>query len=166
MPAWKETLPETDRWAIVRYLETLAQRRSTANGSATDDDVRVLNRWKARARRIKRDTHALYLACRDPRTPWYAKVFAAGVVAYALSPIDLIPDFIPVLGYLDDLILLPIGIALTVKLIPAAVMDEARAKAEIAARAPPSLTAATVIVLIWLVAAIFVAAYLARQFSR
>jgi uncharacterized membrane protein YkvA (DUF1232 family) len=68
-------------------------------------------RWRTEARRLKREVYALYLACRDPRVPWYAKALAAGIVAYALSPIDLIPDFIPILGYLDDLILLPLGVA-------------------------------------------------------
>ena len=85
--------------------------------------------WKARARALKRDTYALYLACRDPRVPWYAKALAAAVVAYALSPIDLIPDFIPVLGYLDDLLLVPLGLALALRLIPAPVMAECRREA-------------------------------------
>jgi uncharacterized membrane protein YkvA (DUF1232 family) len=75
-------------------------------------------KWKQWARLIKRDTHALYLAARDPRVPWYAKVLAVAITAYALSPIDLIPDLIPVLGYLDDLILVPLGIALVVQMIP------------------------------------------------
>jgi uncharacterized membrane protein YkvA (DUF1232 family) len=82
------------------------------------------------ARRLKRDTYALYLAARDPRTPWYAKVFAALVAAYAFSPIDLIPDFIPVLGYLDDVILVPLGIYLALKMIPPDVMAECRARAD------------------------------------
>ena len=85
-----------------------------------------LREW---ARRLKTEIHALYLAYKDPRTPWYAKVFAACVVAYAFSPIDLIPDFIPVLGYLDDIILLPIGIALATRMIPRSVLEECRAKA-------------------------------------
>ena len=85
--------------------------------------------WKARARQLKAEVYALYLAYRDPRVPWYAKVLAACVVGYALSPIDLIPDFIPVLGYLDDLVLIPLGIALTLRLIPPEVLDECRARA-------------------------------------
>ena len=93
-----------------------------------------LQKWKQRAKGIKRDVYSLYLAYRDARTPWYAKVFAALVVAYAFSPIDLIPDFIPVLGYLDDLLLLPLGIVLAIKLIPAEVMADARLKAEESAR--------------------------------
>lgn len=83
----------------------------------------TLNEW---ARTIKRDVHALYLAARDPRTPWYAKVLAVCVAGYALSPIDLIPDFIPVVGYLDDAILVPLGILAVVKMIPPEVMAEHR----------------------------------------
>ena len=81
------------------------------------------------AREIKRDVHALYLAARDPRVPWYAKAAAIAVVAYALSPIDLIPDFIPVLGYLDDLLIVPLGILLAVRLVPRGLMAEFRAAA-------------------------------------
>ena len=84
---------------------------------------------KARARALKAEVLALYLAVRHPRTPWYAKVFVVAIVAYALSPIDLIPDFIPVLGLVDDVILLPLAIALAVKMIPADVMVECRARA-------------------------------------
>ena len=86
-------------------------------------------RWRARARELKIQVHALLLAYRDPRTPWYAKALAALVAAYALSPIDLIPDFIPVLGQLDDLLLVPLGIALAVRLIPREVLADCRAKA-------------------------------------
>jgi len=81
-----------------------------------------LGRWRARARELKIQVHALGLACRDPRTPWYAKAFAALVAAYALSPIDLIPDFIPVLGQLDDLLLVPLGVAVAVRLIPSVLL--------------------------------------------
>jgi uncharacterized membrane protein YkvA (DUF1232 family) len=107
--------------------------------------------WKARARQLKAEVYALYLAYRDPRVPWYAKVLAACVVGYALSPIDLIPDFIPVLGYLDDLVLIPLGIALTLRLIPPEVLDEcrARARAELAEGKPVTRAAAAVIVAIW-----------------
>jgi uncharacterized membrane protein YkvA (DUF1232 family) len=89
----------------------------------------MLEGFKNRVRLLKRETHALYLAARHPRTPWYAKLFVAGIVAYALSPIDLIPDFIPILGFLDDLILIPLGIVVAVKLVPADVLAECRAKA-------------------------------------
>lgn len=90
----------------------------------------ALNRLKTCARAIKRDVIALWLAARDRRVPWHAKLFASMVAAYALSPIDLIPDFIPVFGYLDDLVIVPLGILLAVKLIPADVMDELRRAAE------------------------------------
>jgi len=105
------------------------------------------------ARRLKTETLALYLAARDPRTPWYARVLVAGIAAYALSPIDLIPDFIPVLGHLDELVLIPLGIALALRLIPAEVMADARARAraELASGSPRSRVAAAVIVAIWLV---------------
>jgi uncharacterized membrane protein YkvA (DUF1232 family) len=105
-----------------------------------------------RVRDLRSQTYALYLAARDPRTPWYAKLLVAGIVAYALSPIDLIPDFIPVLGYLDDLVLIPLGIALAIHLIPDAVWADSRARAaQIMVRGvPTSRTAAAVIVLIWL----------------
>jgi len=89
----------------------------------------LLASLRQRARELKTDTYALYLVARHPRTPWYAKVLAAGVVAYAFSPIDLIPDFIPVLGYLDDLLIVPAGIALAIKLVPSDVLAECRALA-------------------------------------
>ena len=107
---------------------------------------------KRRARHLKAETFALYLAARDPRTPWYAKLLVAGIVAYAFSPIDLIPDFVPVLGYLDDLILIPLGIALAIKLIPYSVLAECRARAQetIQNGKPVSRVAGAVIVVIWL----------------
>ena len=86
--------------------------------------------WKRRARELKTETYALYFALHDPRVPWYAKLAGICVVAYVVSPIDLIPDFIPVIGYLDDLILVPLGIALIIKLIPAGVWEECREKAK------------------------------------
>jgi uncharacterized membrane protein YkvA (DUF1232 family) len=110
----------------------------------------VLQRLKASARLLKRDTIALYLAARDPRTPWYAKVLAAVVLAYALSPIDLIPDFIPVLGYLDDLILVPAGIALVLRLVPPEVMADCRERARTEADRPISKVGAAVMIAIWL----------------
>jgi uncharacterized membrane protein YkvA (DUF1232 family) len=106
------------------------------------------------ARLVKRDIHALYLCSRDPRVPWHAKVLAIFVAAYALSPIDLIPDFVPVLGYLDDVILVPVGIWLVVRLIPAHVMAEHRELAAAAHDRPVSRTAAAVIVAIWIASAI------------
>jgi uncharacterized membrane protein YkvA (DUF1232 family) len=91
----------------------------------------MLASWKKTVQRLKAETLALYYASRDPRTPWYARVWVVLVVAYALSPLDLIPDFIPILGYLDDLILIPLGIAAAMKMIPVDVMAECRAKAAI-----------------------------------
>jgi uncharacterized membrane protein YkvA (DUF1232 family) len=109
----------------------------------------MLARTKQWARTIKRDTHAIYLAARDPRVPWYAKVLAFAVAGYALSPIDLIPDFIPVVGYLDDIIVVPLGIALVVKLIPPDVMSEHRRLAAAAQDRPISRTAAILIAIVW-----------------
>lgn len=108
--------------------------------------------WKQQARRLKLETYAIYLAYRDPRVPWYARLFAAGVVAYAFSPIDLIPDPIPVLGYLDDLVLLPLGLALALKMIPPEVMVECRQKAQtkLSKGQPTHWIAAGVIVTVWL----------------
>jgi uncharacterized membrane protein YkvA (DUF1232 family) len=121
--------------------------------------------WRNWARSIKRDTHALYLAARDPRVPWYAKALAVAVAAYAVSPIDLIPDFIPVLGYLDDLILVPLGILLAVRLIPGDIMAEHRTAAAILQSRPVSRGAAVVIVAVW-VAAIGITGWLAYEFCR
>ena len=110
--------------------------------------------WKQRAQKIKSELYGLYLAYKDPRVPRYAKIFAALVVGYAFSPIDLIPDPIPVLGYLDDLLLIPLGIWLALKMIPPEVMAECRerAQAEIIDR-PVNRVAATVIIVLWLVIA-------------
>ncbi len=107
--------------------------------------------WKTRVKRLKDEIQALYLAAKDPRTPWYAKAVAAFIIGYALSPIDLIPDFIPVLGYLDDLVIVPAGIALLIRLIPSGVLQECREKAQ---SQPMSLRrnwiAGIIIVSIWL----------------
>lgn len=107
---------------------------------------------KQRARRLKAETFALYLAARHPATPWYAKLLVAAIVAYAFSPIDLIPDFIPVVGYLDDLVLIPIGIALAIKLVPPPVLAECRIQAqeEMVNGKPVSRVAGAVVVIIWL----------------
>jgi uncharacterized membrane protein YkvA (DUF1232 family) len=110
----------------------------------------MLSRMKTWARGLRREGHAIYLASRDPRVPWYAKILAVAVAAYALSPIDLIPDFIPVIGYLDDLIILPLGIWLVVSLIPGDVMVEYRAKASEAAQRPTSRAGMVVVILLWI----------------
>jgi uncharacterized membrane protein YkvA (DUF1232 family) len=111
----------------------------------------MLDKLKTRARALKTDTAALYFAFRDPRTPWAAKLVAILTVAYAFSPIDLIPDFVPVLGYLDDLIIVPAGIALAVKLIPPEVLAQARASAKEAEGRPNRLgyAGAAFIVIVW-----------------
>ena len=117
--------------------------------TASPSDASVVGRLRTWARSIKRDVHALYLSARDPRVPWYAKAVALAVAAYALSPIDLIPDFIPVLGYLDDLILVPLGIIVAVKLIPPVVLAEHRATA-VQVPLQASRTAAFVIIAVWI----------------
>jgi len=111
--------------------------------------------WRQWARQLRTETYALYLAHRDPRTPWYGRVWAALVVGYAFSPIDLIPDFVPVLGYVDDLILVPLGIILALKMIPTQVLRESReeAKAVLADGEHLGQTATLVIVLLWLLLA-------------
>ncbi len=113
----------------------------------------MLQEWKNRVAALRQNTHALYLASRDDRVPWAAKLIIVLVVAYALSPIDLIPDFIPVLGYLDDLILLPLGIAIAIKLIPREVWDECkeRARSQLASELPRKNAAAVVITIIWII---------------
>jgi uncharacterized membrane protein YkvA (DUF1232 family) len=105
---------------------------------------------KGWAKGIKRDVVALYFAARDPRVPWYAKAVAAAVAAYALSPIDLIPDFIPILGHLDELVVLPLGIMLALRLIPPELMAEHRATAIAAEGRPTSRVAAAVIIATWI----------------
>jgi uncharacterized membrane protein YkvA (DUF1232 family) len=114
----------------------------------------MMERAKQWARLVKRDTHAIYLAARDPRVPWYAKALAFCVAGYALSPIDLIPDFIPVVGYLDDVIIVPLGIVLVVKLIPPEIMTEHRSLAAAAQDRPVSRATAIVIGVIWVVCAL------------
>ena len=125
-----------------------------------------LGEWKRWAGRLKSETYALYIAYRDPRVPSYAKLFSALVVGYAFSPIDLIPDPIPVLGYLDDLILIPLGVALAVRMIPKDVLSESRQKArEMVERGerPVSRAAAAVIVVLWLALAVLGALVVVRM---
>lgn len=113
----------------------------------------LLTRLKRWARAVKRDVVALWIAARDPRVPWHAKAVCAAIAAYALSPIDLIPDFIPVLGYLDEAILLPLAILLAVRLMPPELMAEFRAEAEARAERPVSRVAAAFILLLWIATA-------------
>lgn len=122
----------------------------------------MLERWKHWARLVKRDAHALYFAARDPRVPWYAKALAIAVAAYALSPIDLIPDFIPVLGYLDDLIIVPAGIALVIWLVPPGIIAEQRALAMAAQDRPVSRMGAAIVVGIWMLAIALTALWASR----
>jgi uncharacterized membrane protein YkvA (DUF1232 family) len=115
-----------------------------------------LTRLREWARTIKRDVVALYIAARDPRVAWYVKLAAAAIAAYALSPIDLIPDFIPVLGYLDEVIILPVANLLVIKMIPAPLMVEFRAEAQRLSERPTSRVAAAVIIGLWIAAAALV----------
>jgi len=114
------------------------------------------------ARAIKRDVVTLWLAARDPRVPWYAKIMAGAVAAYALSPIDLIPDFIPILGYLDDLLIVPLGIMLTLRLIPPDVLSELRREASLVLEKPRSRAGLVFIILVWIALAVL-AAWLLRH---
>jgi uncharacterized membrane protein YkvA (DUF1232 family) len=124
--------------------------------------VERLKRW---AGGLKTEVYALYLAYRDPRVPLYARVFAAGVVGYAFSPIDLIPDPIPVLGYLDDLVLIPLGIALAIRMIPPPVLAECREEARRVTRErPTNRVAATVIVTVWVSLAVLAILLMRRVF--
>lgn len=111
-----------------------------------------LEAWKRRARQLSAQTYALYLAYRDPRTPWYAKVFAALIVGYVFSPIDPIPDWIPVLGLLDEMVVVPVGVLVAAKMVPPRVMEECQEKAREVAEGekPVSRVAAVVIVAVWL----------------
>ncbi len=121
--------------------------------------------WRRWALRLKSESYALYLAYKDPRVPWYARLFAAVVVGYAISPIDLIPDFIPILGYLDDLVLIPLGVALAVRMIPEDVLSESRRKArEMVERGerPVGRVAAAVILVLWLAVAVLAALVVMR----
>jgi uncharacterized membrane protein YkvA (DUF1232 family) len=130
--------------------------------------LKVLDSWKHRARQLRVETYAIWLAYKDPRVPWYARAFAACVVGYAFSPIDLIPDPIPVLGYLDDLVLIPLGIALTLRMIPQEVMVECRQRAEAAMSEgkPTNWKAAAVIVTLWAIMALLVILVMVRTVMR
>jgi uncharacterized membrane protein YkvA (DUF1232 family) len=124
--------------------------------------------WKQRARELQTEVYAMYLAYKDPRVPWYARVFAACVVGYAFSPIDLIPDPIPVLGYLDDLVLIPLGVTLAIKMIPPTVLAECREQArEVMKQGKPvNRAAAAVIIAIWLLLAALAIVLVARLTRR
>ena len=119
----------------------------------------ITTRLRGWARALKQQTLVVYFAARDPRTPWAVRLLALGVAAYALSPIDLIPDFIPVLGYVDDLLIVPLGIALVMRWVPQAVRDDAHARAAQMATRPTSRGMAAVIVAIWIAALAAAAAW-------
>ena len=140
-----QTAPKTQIRRRVR-----AGRKANYASSHRQGGKVIFNRLKQWARSIKRDAHAVYLAARDPRVPWYAKLLAIAVAAYALSPIDLIPDFVPVLGYLDDLIIVPLGILLVVSLIPKEIMAEHRETATAAVSRPVSRAGTVAIIVLWI----------------
>jgi uncharacterized membrane protein YkvA (DUF1232 family) len=131
-----------------------------------EQKLTALQIWKQRAHTLKREVYTLYLAYRDPRTPWYGKAWAALVVTYAFSPIDLIPDPIPILGYLDDLILIPLGVMIAVRMIPPEVLADSRARAEEVLRAgkPVSWVGALIIGAIWIALASLAVWLLMRLF--
>ena len=134
------------------------------HGTETNKTPRgFIERWKERARQLRIDVYAIYLAYKDPRVPMYARLFAACVVGYAFSPIDLIPDVIPVLGYLDDLVLVPLGVWLALKMIPDPVLTECREKAAeaISRGKPVNRVAAVVIVALWITLFILAAFFVA-----
>jgi uncharacterized membrane protein YkvA (DUF1232 family) len=124
----------------------------------------TIEHWKKRVKALKSETYAIYLAAKDPRVPWVAKALIFFVVAHTLSPIDLIPDFIPVLGYLDDLIIAPLGIAIAIRLIPPEVLVECREQAQqmFAQDQPPNKWAAVVVIMIWLVGVCLIGAMIIR----
>ncbi|GJL64394.1 MAG: membrane protein [Nitrospirales bacterium] len=114
--------------------------------------ISKLRKW---AKVVKRDIHAVYLASHDPRVPWYAKLLAVLVVAYALSPVDLTPDFISIIGYLDDLVLLPLSLLLVIRLLPPGIMAEHRSIAEKDGRLPQNWVAAAMIIFLWAAGIVF-----------
>jgi len=124
--------------------------------------------WKQKAKRLNVEVYALYVAYRDPRTPWTAKLFIACVVAYALSPIDLIPDFIPVLGYVDDMIIIPVGIVIALRMIPPEVLTDSRKKAHDIAGEGKGLgrVAAAVMIVLWISFALLVIIFFFRLLKR
>jgi uncharacterized membrane protein YkvA (DUF1232 family) len=114
--------------------------------------------WKDQVKRVKVETYALYLAYKDPRVPWYAKVFTAMIVGYAFSPIDLIPDFLPIIGYLDDFIIIPLGVLFALKMIPEPVMAEYRVKAveKMSQEGYQNWVAGVVIIIVWILVLVLI----------
>ncbi len=127
----------------------------------------MLSRLKSRARALKTESYALYLAARDPRTPWIARGLVLFIVAYAISPIDLIPDFIPILGYLDDLIIVPAGIALALRMIPPQVMEESREHARVAAMEKTVGVIGTIVIIsLWILAIILCVIFISNLLRK
>lgn len=129
--------------------------------------MKIIEGWRQKARALKEEIQAIYLACKDPRTPWYAKTFAGCIVAYALSPIDLIPDFVPILGYADELVLLPLAITAVRKMIPPVVLADCRLKVKDASiqRKDKNWLVAGVIIGIWIVLAVWAVNWIKGYFS-
>jgi len=134
-------------------------KRTNAETAEERAETKAFERWKQQAKKLKREVYALYFAYRDPRVPWYAKLFIACLVAYAFSPIDPIPDFIPLAGYFDELIIIPLGVALALKMIPGYILDESRKKAEALQGKPKNWAAAGVFIAIWIALAVIVVNY-------
>lgn len=128
--------------------------------------TRLIASLKQAARRLKRDAVTVYFLARDPQTPWPLRILALIIAAYALSPVDLIPDFIPVLGFLDDVLLLPLGIWLVLRLSPPDVIKASRLRADAALEKPVSRVAMVVVILIWLVAALWLTDWLVAQMGH
>lgn len=128
----------------------------------------MISKLKEKAHQLQVEAYALLIAMRDPRVPWYAKVFTGLVIAHTFSPIDLIPDFIPVLGYLDDLIITPVGIAIALKMIPGEVMIDARQKASdiVKQGKPVSKAGAIIVVTLWIIIFVVVIALIVRGVRR
>ncbi|KHF35395.1 hypothetical protein CM49_02444 [Paenibacillus sp. P1XP2] len=129
--------------------------------------AKVLEKAKRKAREIKRNIFVLFLAYKDPRVSWYAKLFTIVVVAYAFSPIDFIPDFIPVLGYIDDLIIVPLGITLALKMIPTSVIEDCRIRAEEIGKngKPKNWVTGAIIILVWLLLAVWIGSKCYKLFA-
>lgn len=126
-----------------------------STAASKDKSKKMWNQLRAWARRLKQQTMVAYFAARDAQTPWHVRLLAFAVAAYALSPIDLIPDFIPVLGYLDDVILVPLGLYLVIRLLPEAVITRARAQAALSSGKPASRAMAMLIIVLWIAAAVW-----------
>ena len=128
----------------------------------------IIDNWKQKARRLKCEIRAIYLAYKDPRTPWYARIFAACIIGYAFSPIDLIPDPIPILGYLDDLILIPLGITIVIKMIPQKILQECQEKAQSAQTGgkQKNWIAGSIIIAIWIIAFLITIVFIRRFFQE